>query len=210
MSRGGLRHGRVRREVGKTASRVRPLGSGFCGVRCTLPSFGIESLRKSARHPCCDLQWRGWLQGLQGDRGLATRSRVEGDRRRAVGEAWGAPAVQVLRPAERRARSGPRNIAEGFARYRHKEFAQFVRIAKASEAEVLNHFIDAHDQRLMTDDEFQRAEHLTRRALKAANGLIRYLESTPDPPNPHQRRGPSGNTDSPCANTAKHRGAKHR
>jgi four helix bundle protein len=34
------------------------------------------------------------------------------------------------------ARSAPRNIAEGFARYRHKEFAQFVRIAKGSEAEV--------------------------------------------------------------------------
>ena len=34
------------------------------------------------------------------------------------------------------ARSGPRNIAEGFARFKHKEFAQFVRIAKGSEAEV--------------------------------------------------------------------------
>ena len=37
------------------------------------------------------------------------------------------------------ARSGPRNIAEGFARFKHKEFAQFVRIAKGSEAGVLNH-----------------------------------------------------------------------
>jgi four helix bundle protein len=82
------------------------------------------------------------------------------------------------------ARSGPRNIAEGFARFKHKEFAQFVRIAKGSEAEVLNHFIDARDQRLMTDDEFLLAEHTVRRALKAANGLIRYLESTPDPPTP--------------------------
>ncbi len=45
------------------------------------------------------------------------------------------------------ARSGPRNIAEGFARFFHKPFAQYVRIAKASEAEVLNHFVDAHDQR---------------------------------------------------------------
>jgi four helix bundle protein len=79
------------------------------------------------------------------------------------------------------ARSAPRNIAEGFARYRHKEFAQFVRIAKGSEAEVLNHFIDAHDLRLMTDEEFRHGEHLARRAIKAANGLIRYLEATPDP-----------------------------
>jgi hypothetical protein len=61
---------------------------------------------------------------------------------------------------------------------------QFVRIAKGSEAEVLNHLIDARDQRLITDDEFLLAEHLTKRALKAANGLIRYLESTPDVPPP--------------------------
>lgn len=79
-------------------------------------------------------------------------------------------------------RSGPRNIAEGFARFKHKEFAQFVRIAKGSEAEVLNHLVDAHDQRLITDDEFLLTEHLVKRALKAANGLIRYLESTPDVP----------------------------
>ncbi len=77
-------------------------------------------------------------------------------------------------------RSGPRNIAEGFGRYRHQEFADFVRIAKASEVEVLNHLIDAQDQRLITADEFQITEHLTRRAIKAANGLIKYLESTPD------------------------------
>jgi four helix bundle protein len=79
------------------------------------------------------------------------------------------------------ARSGPRNIAEGFARYRHKEFAQFVRFAKGSEAEVLNHFVDAHDRRWMSDEEFKHGEHVAKRALKAANGLIRYLESTPDP-----------------------------
>src|SRR5688500_15417887 len=75
------------------------------------------------------------------------------------------------------ARSGPRNIAEGHARFKHKEFAQFVRIAKGSEAEVLNHLIDAHDQRLITTDELQINEHLTKRAMKAAAGLIRYLES---------------------------------
>lgn len=88
------------------------------------------------------------------------------------------------------ARSGPRNIAEGFARFKHKEFAQFVRIAKGSEAEVLNHLIDACDQRLLTKDEFLLSEHLVKRALKAANGLIRFLESTPDPPPPKWRPKP--------------------
>lgn len=88
------------------------------------------------------------------------------------------------------ARSGPSNIAEGFARFRHKEFAQFVRIAKGSEAEVLNHFIDAHDLQLVSNDEFIHAEHLARRALKAANGLIRFLESNPDPPPPPYKPKP--------------------
>ena len=82
------------------------------------------------------------------------------------------------------ARSGPRNIAEGHGRFFHKAFANHVRIAKGSENEVLNHFIDACDQKLMTDEEYQHAEHVARRAMKAAAGLIRYLESTPDPPAP--------------------------
>jgi four helix bundle protein len=81
-------------------------------------------------------------------------------------------------------RSAPRNIAEGFGRFRHKEFAQFLRIAKASESEVLNHLIDARDQGLITVEEFALTERLTKRAIKAASGLIRWLESNPDAPAP--------------------------
>lgn len=91
------------------------------------------------------------------------------------------------------ARSGPRNIAEGFARFKHKEFAQFARIAKGSEAEVLNHFIDATDRGYLSPEEFQQFEHAAKKALKAINGLIRYLENTPDPPQfrprAHKARG---------------------
>jgi four helix bundle protein len=114
--------------------------------------------------------------------------------KRAADALLGKPEVrrcfQYCEQLSDAARSGPRNIAEGFARYRHNEFAQFVRIAKASEAEVFNHFMDAHDLRLMTGEEFQRAEHPARRAIKAANGLIRYLEATPDPPAPNPSRKP--------------------
>ena len=88
------------------------------------------------------------------------------------------------------ARSGPRNIAEGHGRFKHKEFAQFVRVAKGSEADVLNHLIDAHDQRLISTDELVIAEQLTKRAMQAAAGLIRYLESTPDPGSARQRDDP--------------------
>lgn len=79
-------------------------------------------------------------------------------------------------------RSGPRNIAEGHLRgFKHKEFARFLRIAKGSEGEVLNHLMDAHDQQLITDEELELNARLAKRAIKAATRLIQYLESTPDP-----------------------------
>jgi len=90
------------------------------------------------------------------------------------------------------ARSAPRNIAEGFARYKHKEFAQFVRVAKGSMAEVLDHFIDAVDSGYLSPGEFRHHEHACKKALKAINGLIRYLESTPDPPARRRRNDGSG------------------
>lgn len=79
------------------------------------------------------------------------------------------------------ARSAPSNIAEGFGRFGNKEFARFCRIAKGSLNEVLNHMIDAHDLRLMTKEELLVHEHRVRIALKATAGLIRHLETTPEP-----------------------------
>ena len=78
------------------------------------------------------------------------------------------------------AASGPRNIAEGFGRFFHPDFAKFARIAKASEEEVLNHFLDAKRKGYITLVECDDGAHAARKALKAVNGLIRYLDSTPD------------------------------
>ena len=78
------------------------------------------------------------------------------------------------------AASAPRNIAEGFGRYYHREFARFSRIAKSSEEEVLNHFLDAKRKRYITPAECDEGVHAARKALKAVNGLIRYLDDTPD------------------------------
>ena len=86
------------------------------------------------------------------------------------------------------ARSGPRNIAEGFGKFGNKEFARFSRIAKGSVLEVLNHLIDLNDQGLITEDELRHSEHLTRKALNAVVGLIQHLETTPDPPRPRKKR----------------------
>ena len=85
------------------------------------------------------------------------------------------------------ARSGPRNIAEGFAKFSNKEFARFVRIAKGSESEVINHLIDAHDQGLITEDDLVSGRYLARRAIGAAIGLIQHLERTGEPPRPTLR-----------------------
>ena len=76
--------------------------------------------------------------------------------------------------------SACRNIAEGFARFRHKEFAQFVRVARASEGEVRDLFIEARQRGFLSDLEFKEHEALVERAMKAAAGLIRYLENSPD------------------------------
>ena len=57
------------------------------------------------------------------------------------------------------AASAPRNIAEGFGRSYHPEFARFARIAKASELEVLNHLTDARARGYIDDAELDAADH---------------------------------------------------
>jgi four helix bundle protein len=95
---------------------------------------------------------------------------------------------QLVDQIRRAASSAPSNIAEGFGRFGNKEFARFVRIAKASEIELLNHLIDAHDRQLLDGDEFQQLKNLARRAIKACVGLIGHLETTPEPPRPKPKR----------------------
>ncbi len=91
------------------------------------------------------------------------------------------------------ARSGPRNIAEGFARFSNREFARFVRIAKGSEAEVINHLIDARDQGLINDDELTSIRQVARRAIGAAVGLIQHLETAEEPFRSSRRKGTARN-----------------
>ena len=88
------------------------------------------------------------------------------------------------------ARSAPANIAEGFGRFGNKEFARFCRIARGSEEEVLNHLIDARDLNFLTENELTIEEIQVKGALAAMAGLIRHLESTPDPPRPRKNREP--------------------
>jgi four helix bundle protein len=78
------------------------------------------------------------------------------------------------------ARSAPRNIAEGFARYRPREFARFLSIAIGSLEETRNHLEDALELRYRDDEEYLRLRTLASRAIGAAVRLSKYLETCPD------------------------------
>ena len=75
------------------------------------------------------------------------------------------------------AASPPQHIAEGFGRFPHHEFAQQVRIAKASEHELLTLFNEARRRGFLSATESREYEFLARRAITAATGLIHYLEN---------------------------------
>ncbi len=80
------------------------------------------------------------------------------------------------------ARSVPNNIAEGFGRYHHQEFAQFVRIALGSLQELRDQLFEAHERCYISDSELANADLLIRRTVASCAGLERYLRSTTAPP----------------------------
>jgi four helix bundle protein len=92
------------------------------------------------------------------------------------------------------ASSATRNIAEGFGRYDHKEFANFMKIALASEFEVRDCLIDAYDRKYISQKEMNDGLRLARRAIGAATKLRHHLLTTPTPPpRPRPASKPSDN-----------------
>jgi four helix bundle protein len=79
------------------------------------------------------------------------------------------------------ASSAPRNIAEGFGRYDHKEFAQFVKIALSSEQETRTNLLESFNKGFITKEERDAGLVLTKRAIAATARFRRYLLSTPTP-----------------------------
>jgi four helix bundle protein len=73
------------------------------------------------------------------------------------------------------ARSAPRNLAEGFGRFGHREFAHFTNIARASLQETQNHILDAQDRGFVTNEEFERLWTLSDEALASTTALLKYL-----------------------------------
>ena len=74
------------------------------------------------------------------------------------------------------ARSAPRNIAEGFGRYRPAEFAHFLEIARGSLEETHNHTNDAVDSGHVDAKECATVCRVIDRAAKATVKLILYLK----------------------------------
>jgi four helix bundle protein len=73
------------------------------------------------------------------------------------------------------------NIGEGFSRFRPKEFAQFLRIAKASETETIEHLTRAASKGCITEDEADDVSSIARRARAALTQFVRYLETAEAP-----------------------------
>ena len=94
----------------------------------------------------------------------------------------------------RATRSPCPNIAEGFSRFNPPDFANFVRIAKASLSEVIEHLKEAEACGYTTAAETAELIVLAKRARGAATGLIRYLTHAKLPPpreKPRRRRPPA-------------------
>jgi four helix bundle protein len=124
------------------------------------------------------------MAGLSDFRDFAAWQRAD-ELRKLVEEFLARPGVaarfQRADQLSDAASSAPRNIAEGFGRFRPRENAQFVRIAKGSETEVLDLLIEARQQRFLSTSDFKRYEIAARRAIGTAVGLIRYLEKAKSP-----------------------------
>jgi four helix bundle protein len=77
--------------------------------------------------------------------------------------------------------SACRNVAEGFARFRHADFARFVTMAYASLVELEDILDEGHERGYVTTGEYDAVLAQLLRAKRASNGLRRYLQNTPTP-----------------------------
>lgn len=73
-----------------------------------------------------------------------------------------------------------RNLAEGFGRYRHREFAQFLSIARGSLFEVSETLRDGVARGYWTTDSVAELQILSKRTTAAVSRLMRYLRTHPD------------------------------
>ena len=83
--------------------------------------------------------------------------------------------------------AAPRLVAEGFGRYLPGDFAKYLRTANGELKEIFDALRDAVDRGYVQQDRIVPLQRLSKRASKAASGLIKYLR-TATPPNEPPRR----------------------
>lgn len=74
------------------------------------------------------------------------------------------------------------NLAEGFGRYRTRDFARFVDITRGSLNETASQLKRGLAQEYYSQEQYARGNQLANRALGAVAGLQRYLRSCPVTP----------------------------
>jgi four helix bundle protein len=77
------------------------------------------------------------------------------------------------------AASIPRNIAEGFGRFRPRPFGQFVDVAIGSATETLDALKDGVDRGHFVEADVEPAIDLARRTIRVSTRLARYLKNAP-------------------------------
>src|SRR5688500_17200722 len=81
----------------------------------------------------------------------------------------------------RSANSACANIAEGFGRYQHKEFAQFLSIAKGSLAEVQDHIVAGESMGYWDAATAGKLTAEADSAIRLSTALMRHLRTTKAP-----------------------------
>ena len=110
---------------------------------------------------------------------LADQVRQEIDRvvKTPAFRTWPKLQEQLLDAAD----SACSNTAEGFSRFRPRDFARFVRVSRGSLSEILDRLFSARRRGLISQQDFELISSLARRARAACTGLINYLDSAEEP-----------------------------
>ena len=82
---------------------------------------------------------------------------------------------------DRASNSACHNTAEGFYKFKHKPFAASLRIARGELGETRDQLDSAAQKGYIDKKEHNELEALCKRALGANGGLIRFLDTHPDP-----------------------------
>lgn len=77
----------------------------------------------------------------------------------------------------RASRSTTANIAEGFGRHHHQENLQYLRQARGSLFETLEHYNTCFDEGFISVDDYRLRREEIETAIKILNGFIRYIQS---------------------------------